>query len=278
MNFIRKSRKIFLLIWVSSLFIGNNSEIVNTLERAVNGTQINNETSSSTRNIGGVKSESKISKKNGGTSAKKDHIVKIKEKSNQFNAIIESDEIKYTYGETASWSSCKPIRYLISTETTDIEENSIKEALGIIGELKGLKFEFAGRRDVVASQDWGRKLENNDYRPVLISFTVPSKTDMLGGSNAGATVVNRSGENLNLFVSGSVAINRIAYARLDEGFGAGMSQGNLLLHEFGHLVGLGHVDIDGALMNPTISTRTDKGFSEKATLSINSNKARCENK
>lgn len=278
MNFIKKSRKIFLLIWISSLFIGNNSEIVSTMERALSSIQSKNEVLSRNRNIEGLNSESKISKKNVSSTKKSSKTVKIKEKSNQFNAIIESDEIQYTYGERASWSSCKPIKYLISTGTTEIEEASINEALAIIGELKGLKFEFAGRRDTVASQDWGRKLENNDYRPVLISFTTPSKTDMLGGSNAGATVVNRSGENLNLFVSGSVAINRNAYAGLDEGFGAGMSQGNLLLHEFGHLVGLGHVDIDSALMNPTISTRTDKGFSEKATLSISSNKARCEKK
>jgi hypothetical protein len=271
MNFIRKSRKLFLLIWVGSLAINNSSSIINSVERNILGSE-------NIEKIYSPSADGKVAEKKVSSSKANKNKVKIKEKSNNFEAIIESDEINYTYGAVTSWSSCEPVKYLISSNTTEDEIDSVKTALEIIGQLKGLKFELIGEKDAVASQNWGRKIENNNFRPVLISFTDPSKTDMLGGSNAGATVVNRSGDNKNLIVSGAVAINRDAYMTLEEGFGGGMSRGNLLLHEFGHLVGLGHVDIDSALMNPVISGRTDKGFSEKAILSLSSNKARCERK
>lgn len=49
--------------------------------------------------------------------------------------------------------------------------------------------------------------------------------------------------------------------QLVEGFGAGSTQGNVLLHELGHTFGLPHSDDPTSLMYPTINNQQGDGFS-----------------
>jgi hypothetical protein len=44
------------------------------------------------------------------------------------------------------------------------------------------------------------------------------------------------------------------------GFGTGRHRANVLLHELGHVVGLGHYSNPGLQMNPSLTSRTPNGF------------------
>ena len=44
------------------------------------------------------------------------------------------------------------------------------------------------------------------------------------------------------------------------GFGSGITRGNLLLHELGHVVGLQHTDDTDQIMNPVLLPRSASGY------------------
>ena len=197
-------------------------------------------------------------------------------KSGKITATPISDSgIKFTFGSKASWSNCKAINYLLTEATTTSQAEMVASSLKTIGKSRGLSFNFSGYSKEVSRANWGENLTDGDYRPVLISFVDPSNTDMLGKSNAGGAVVNRSGDDVNLFVSGTVAINLNTYNTLKDGYADGKSKGNLLMHEFGHLIGLDHVEDSSALMYPTITERTENGLNSKESDVLHAFPATC---
>lgn len=49
-------------------------------------------------------------------------------------------------------------------------------------------------------------------------------------------------------------------ANLKPGFGAGMTQGNVILHESAHAMALEHTHAKHQVMNPVLTSATPKGF------------------
>jgi hypothetical protein len=189
---------------------------------------------------------------------------------------ISGSGIKFTHGSKASWSNCKAINYILTEGTTAPQAEMVASALKTMGKSRGLVFAFSGYSKEISRANWGEGFNNGTYRPVLISFIEPSQTDMLGKNNAGGAVVNRFSDDLQLFVSGTVAINIDVYNNLEDGYSEGKSKGNLLLHEFGHLVGLDHVDDKSALMHPSISDLTENGLNSKDSDVLHTFPASCK--
>ena len=77
-----------------------------------------------------------------------------------------------------------------------------------------------------------------------------------GRANTGKKEVYRAGSNKEHRVLDTPDL----VAQLKPGFGAGLRRGNLLLHELGHVVGLGHVSNAHLLMNPTMTSYTPNGY------------------
>ncbi|WP_406832822.1 matrixin family metalloprotease [Pedococcus sp. KACC 23699] len=50
------------------------------------------------------------------------------------------------------------------------------------------------------------------------------------------------------------------FAQMRRGFGAGATQGNMILHELGHVIGLNHVSSPLQVMYPVIGPRTPNGY------------------
>jgi hypothetical protein len=100
---------------------------------------------------------------------------------------------------------------------------------------------------------------------VVIAWVDPLFSDLLDGSPA-ATVANPGRQaGRRQLMTGAVALDASRFHDLAEGSGPGLTRRNLILHEIGHLVGLGHGD---GLMAPVLGARTPSGFTpeEEAAL------------
>jgi hypothetical protein len=76
----------------------------------------------------------------------------------------------------------------------------------------------------------------------------------------GSTWITGSGLPGGIFVTGEVAIDADVSARLAAGFGNGLTVGQLLLHELGHVMGLGHVQDPSQIMYPSMVSHTTTAY------------------
>jgi hypothetical protein len=93
------------------------------------------------------------------------------------------------------------------------------------------------------------------WAPVVIAWAQPSETNQLPGGNVvgeGGPTWMTAPDGDKVFVSGEVLIDRNATQSLAVSF-SGTSLGELLLHELGHVMGLGHTADATQIMYPTLT-------------------------
>jgi hypothetical protein len=151
----------------------------------------------------------------------------------------------------------------------------LSEALRRLSAVSGLLFADDGDTDEMPSLDraaYQPERYGERWAPLLIAWVPPERTDLglSGGLEGGgvqglslSTVVpNAGGPSL---VSGQVALN--AGNRLAAGFGAGTTDGEVLLHELAHAVGLNHVLDPTQVMYPqTTNGESTFGAGDRAGL------------
>jgi hypothetical protein len=99
------------------------------------------------------------------------------------------------------------------------------------------------------------------WAPILISWVSGDEEPVLAGSvlgYGGSTSYWLSSSD-QAYVTGEIIFDR-DLSLVRGGFGGGLTRGNLVLHELGHLIGLDHVQDRGQLMYPSISDRSPDGF------------------
>lgn len=154
-------------------------------------------------------------------------------------------------GEPVRWDPCSPIRYVVNLQGAPYDSSleDIQRAFAEVTEASGIRFEFVGKTDEVASEDRPAHLDGYGagWAPVLVAWTHPGDAPSLDGTVAatgGAVPIG----NPPIYVSGSIHLDRTSDLR--PGFGRGRAWGTVLLHEAGHLLGLGHVDAESEVMHP----------------------------
>ena len=166
-------------------------------------------------------------------------------------------------GRPARWDPCTAIPYVVQTAWAPLHgRRDLAEAMARLSAASGLRFVDEGDTDEVPSR--ARPAYSPDrygerWSPLLVGWVPPGATDIdLGGGVQGVSlsvaVANEGGPSL---VSGQVVLD--AGNRLASGFGPGTTDGEVLLHELAHAVGLGHVQDPTQLMYPQ-TTNSDSAF------------------
>ncbi len=161
-------------------------------------------------------------------------------------------------GNPGRWDPCEPIRFVVQAGwIPDAGRADLAEALRRLSEASGLRFVDEGDTDELPSQDraaYQPERYGERWAPLLIGWVPAGLTDVgLGdgvqGVSAAVAVPSTGGPSL---VSGQVVLD--ASNRLAPGFGPGTTDGEVLLHELAHAVGLGHVLDPTQVMYPQTTT------------------------
>lgn len=158
------------------------------------------------------------------------------------------------------FNPCQPIHYVFNqAAATPADVADARRAIAAVARATGMTFVFDG---ITTETGAGRRggyepaLYPRRWAPVLIEWV------HMGGGN-GRTEVAGAGRPFSddgVYVSGLIEVNsdtRLAStASLPNGFGMGVTEGRVLLHELGHLVGLGHVAGFDEIMHEPLTDQT----------------------
>jgi hypothetical protein len=160
-----------------------------------------------------------------------------------------SDSTAYEFLETqegqdepVTYDPCQEIEVAINPEGAPGDhEHLVRTSLEHTSAVTGFSFRLVGTTD-------DRRTEvRSALEPVLVLWATEDEVPELAGRVAGiggSTVVQGPGGHREL-VSGAVVLDIDAYAEMDDP----QSRQAVVDHEFGHVVGLGHVDDPAQLMN-----------------------------
>ena len=174
-------------------------------------------------------------------------------------------------GRPARWDPCQPIPYVVQARwIPDAGRADLAEALRRLSEATGLRFVDEGDTDELPSADrspyqpdrYGKR-----WAPLLIGWVPLAQTDLqlppdVQGVSIAEVVASSGGPSI---VSGQVVLD--AERRLASGFGPGTTDGEVLLHELAHAIGLGHVLDPTQVMYPqTTNSESVFGAGDRAGL------------
>ena len=178
-------------------------------------------------------------------------------------------------GTPFRWNPCQPIHYEMDlTNAPPGAPADVREAVQRVSEATGIDFVYDGETVRTADQQIGSAFQTTlpgrpRWLPLLFDWIPHRHFDFIIDTTHAAAfgLPDRGdGDLSNTYVSGVVAID--AGDRLPMGFGERYSVGVVLIHELGHIMGLGHVgsayelmwspDVPGAAPVPDLG-QTDWG-------------------
>ncbi len=180
-----------------------------------------------------------------------------------------SDEFSFmamVRGEPVRWNPCEPIHYVVNLGAAPPGSlQDVHSAVLRLSSVTGIAFVYDGmtdevptrERDVYQPERYGQR-----WAPVLIGWVDPRTStfdfDPDGREAAGVAgpLYPQPGPQ-TMYVSGVAAIN-VADPN-PPGFGFPGAQGPVVLHELAHVLGLGHFEAHGELMEPSGGGVTDLG-------------------
>jgi hypothetical protein len=157
--------------------------------------------------------------------------------------------------DPVGYDPCKPIRIRINPKDAPPGYLTlVKDAMTVVGRATGLRFEYVGTTD--ERPHWESAyvpsfLGEPRRTPALVSWASSSEVPQLEGRVAGiggSVAVSVQGGRFR-YVTGGVTLDRSVFRELaGTDFGRREARA-IVLHEFGHLVGLAHVKDRHELMN-----------------------------
>lgn len=186
------------------------------------------------------------------------------------------------------WNPCQTITYRVNVTSVPSARRAavtrqVRSAVDRLGDASGLRLSYRGSTKQVPQS----RAPSKPAAELVIAVSRASRTDLdIGGRTVGMggtrwmTWWRTSGSKTTYTTAvqhGFVVMDYPAWSRMRSGFGAGATQGNALLHELGHAVGLQHASSSRQIMYPMLQAGTPKGFAsgDRAGLARVGRKAGC---
>ena len=167
-------------------------------------------------------------------------------------------------GDPVRWNPCEPVHYVVNVSDAPAGSlGDVQDAVIRISEATGITFTYDGltdevlerRRDMVQDDRYGDR-----WAPVLVTWVDPDTSEVSfrsEGDVAAGVASPFTPPGSDVIVSGWIAIN--ANDPNPPGFTSPDDQGPVVLHEWGHVMGLDHVGERGQLMHPAGGGVADLG-------------------
>ena len=173
----------------------------------------------------------------------------------------------YTFEAAARWDPCQPIRYVVSGGEPFAGANAmLTQALGEASAASGLRFVYTGTTTEPAGSDraayqpdrYGRR-----WAPVLVAWTDQAAVPQLAGNVIGlGGAVSARVHGTTRLVTGLLYFDAPELFLISQRGTGYAAMRNVMLHEIGHLLGLGHVQDPGAVMFPSDRAQSDYGVGD----------------
>ena len=172
-----------------------------------------------------------------------------------------------------AYDPCRPIHYVMRSDGIPPGgEEMVHAAAARLSEVTGLQFVYDGASDEPLTEDrepYQPDRYGDRWAPVLVAFQTEAENPRLTGDVVGraGSIAVQFGDSPRVYVSGIVSLDGGQFPEILAGYGGPEMAQAIVLHEFGHLVGLDHVDDPTQLMHPeTVHGVTDFAAGDLAGL------------
>jgi hypothetical protein len=155
-----------------------------------------------------------------------------------------------------AYDPCRPVHYVLRPDNAPAGgEEAVHAAFARLAEVTGLQFVHDGASDESTTGDrpiFQPERYGDRWAPVLVAWETEEQNPALAGDTVGqaGSVAVSLGEGPRVFVTGTVSLDAGRMPEILEMRDGAENARAIILHELGHLVGLGHVDDGQQLMYP----------------------------
>jgi hypothetical protein len=168
----------------------------------------------------------------------------------------------------ARWNPCQDaITYQVNLDGLTSSRRAamlrqIRSGVNRLAAADGMTYRYTGTTNFVPQQ----ATLVDAPADIVVALVAPSRTDLdrseksLGFGGVQWVAWSGSRGEGAVVTRGYVILTPAGISALPPGFGAGETQGNVILHELGHATGLQHVPSAGELMNPLLTSDAPAGY------------------
>ena len=169
-------------------------------------------------------------------------------------------QFKYSTSSYARWDPCRTIGYRVNArQATSGAVTDVKGAFKRLSQATGFHFVYRGTTTGIPQNGGNSWYAANTQ--IVVAWARPSQSSMLrlypnavavGSAVTSGGYANGDGTSVSRIIRGAVVVNSNKVYR--GGFGSGNTRGDIVLHELGHTMGLGHSGSKKQIMYPRITS------------------------